>query len=37
VVRHPDGRDYDLFDESESLLLSPDEASWPRARGELFG
>lgn len=37
VVRHPDGRDYDLFDESESLLLSPDEATWQRARGELFG
>ena len=37
VVRHPDGRDYDLFDKSESTLLSPDEPTWQRARAELFG
>jgi len=37
VVRHPDGRDYDLFDKSESTLLSPDEGTWQRARAELFG
>lgn len=36
VVRHPDGRDYDLFDERESTLLAPDETSWQRARRELF-
>jgi fructose-1,6-bisphosphatase/inositol monophosphatase family enzyme len=37
VVRHPDGRDYDIFDKSEATLLSPDEATWQRARAELFG
>ncbi|HYQ04780.1 MAG TPA: inositol monophosphatase family protein [Polyangiaceae bacterium] len=37
VVRHPTGRDYHVFDESESTLLSPDEATWQRARSELFG
>ena len=37
VVRHPDGRDYDLFDKSESTLLSPDEGTWRRTRAELFG
>jgi fructose-1,6-bisphosphatase/inositol monophosphatase family enzyme len=37
VVRHPDGRDYDLFDKTESTLLSPDEGTWQRARSELFG
>jgi len=36
VVRHPDGRDYDVFDKSESTLLSPDERTWQRARTELF-
>jgi fructose-1,6-bisphosphatase/inositol monophosphatase family enzyme len=36
VVRHPDGRDYDLFDQSEPTLLSPDEPTWERARAELF-
>jgi fructose-1,6-bisphosphatase/inositol monophosphatase family enzyme len=36
VVRHPDGRDYDLFDPSEPTLLSPDEPTWQRARAELF-
>ncbi|MES1179100.1 MAG: inositol monophosphatase family protein [Myxococcales bacterium] len=36
VVRHPDGRDYDLFDQSEPTLLSPDEPTWQRARAELF-
>lgn len=37
VARHPDGRDYDLFDKREATLLSPDPASWKRARNELFG
>ena len=37
VVRHPDGRDYDLFDKRESTLLSPDEGTWQRARADLFG
>jgi len=37
VVRHPDGRDYDIFDRRESLLLSPDEQTWQRAREDLFG
>jgi fructose-1,6-bisphosphatase/inositol monophosphatase family enzyme len=37
VARHPDGRDYDVFDGPESTLLSPDEATWQRARRELFG
>lgn len=37
VVRHPDGRDYDLFDKKESTLLAPDEPTWLRARAELFG
>jgi fructose-1,6-bisphosphatase/inositol monophosphatase family enzyme len=37
VVRHPDGRDYDVFDQRESLLLSPDEPTWQRARADLFG
>ncbi|HYQ46683.1 MAG TPA: inositol monophosphatase family protein [Polyangiaceae bacterium] len=36
VVRHPDGRDYHVFDTSESTLLSPDEGTWQRARAELF-
>jgi len=36
VVRHPNGRDYDLFDQRESTLLSPDEETWRRARAELF-
>lgn len=36
VVRHPDGRDYQVFDKSESTLLSPDEGTWQRARSELF-
>lgn len=37
VVRHPDGRDYDLFDQRESTILAPNEATWQRARQELFG
>ncbi|HXK18826.1 MAG TPA: inositol monophosphatase family protein [Polyangiaceae bacterium] len=37
VVRHPDGRDYDVFDQRESTLLSPDEPTWQRARADLFG
>jgi fructose-1,6-bisphosphatase/inositol monophosphatase family enzyme len=37
VARHPDGRDYDIFDKRESTLLSPDEPTWQRARAELFG
>ncbi|MEP7052275.1 MAG: inositol monophosphatase family protein [Pseudomonadota bacterium] len=36
VARHPDGRDYDVFDKREPTLLSPDEATWQRARAELF-
>jgi fructose-1,6-bisphosphatase/inositol monophosphatase family enzyme len=36
VVRHPDGRDYHVFDRIESTLLSPDEGTWQRARAELF-
>jgi len=37
VVRHPDGREYDVRDKRESTLLAPDEATWQRARAELFG
>jgi fructose-1,6-bisphosphatase/inositol monophosphatase family enzyme len=37
VVRHPDGRDYDVFDDRQPTLLSPDEPTWQRARLELFG
>jgi len=37
VVRHPDGRDYDVFDRRESTILAPDEQTWQRARLELFG
>jgi fructose-1,6-bisphosphatase/inositol monophosphatase family enzyme len=37
VVRHPDGRDYDIFDARESTLLAPDEPTWERARADLFG
>jgi fructose-1,6-bisphosphatase/inositol monophosphatase family enzyme len=37
VVRHPDGRDYDIFDQRESTILAPDEPTWRRARQELFG
>ncbi len=37
VTRHPDGREYDLFDRRESTLASPDAATWQRARRELFG
>lgn len=36
VARHPDGRDYDVFDTRENTLLAPDEATWQRARRELF-
>jgi len=36
VVRHPDGRDYDLFDPSEPTLAAPDEPTWQRARNDLF-
>ncbi len=37
VVRHPDGRDYDVMDRRESTLLSPDPETWARARAALFG
>ncbi|HVY29171.1 MAG TPA: inositol monophosphatase family protein [Polyangiaceae bacterium] len=37
VVRHPDGRDYGIFDKSESTILAPDEPTWQRVREELFG
>ena len=37
VVRHPDGRDYDVLDQKESTLLAPDETTWQRVRAELFG
>ena len=37
VARHPDGRDYEVFDTREHTLLAPDEATWQRARAELFG
>lgn len=37
VVRHPDGREYDVFDRRESTLATPDEPTWRRARDELFG
>ncbi len=37
VARHPDGRDYDIFDTREATLLSPDEPTWQRARAELWG
>ena len=36
VARHPDGRDYDVFDQRESTILSPDEPTWQRARDALF-
>jgi len=36
VARHPDGRDYEIFDKAEATLLSPDEQTWQRARAELF-
>jgi len=36
VVRHPNGRDYDVFDDSEPTLSSPDEPTWKRACAELF-
>ncbi|HYQ18557.1 MAG TPA: inositol monophosphatase family protein [Polyangiaceae bacterium] len=37
VVRHEDGRDYDVFDLRGHTLLAPDEPTWQRARRELFG
>jgi fructose-1,6-bisphosphatase/inositol monophosphatase family enzyme len=37
VVRHPDGRECDIFDTRESTLLAPDEPTWELARRELFG
>jgi fructose-1,6-bisphosphatase/inositol monophosphatase family enzyme len=37
VARHPDGRDYSVFDKRESTILAPDEPTWQRARQELFG
>ena len=37
VVRHPDGREYDVLDKREATLLAPDEPTWQRARAELFG
>ncbi|MBN2192054.1 MAG: inositol monophosphatase [Polyangiaceae bacterium] len=36
VVRHPDGRDYSVFDSRELLLAAPDAVRWARARDELF-
>lgn len=36
VVRHPDGRDYDVSDRREATLLAPDPTTWERARAELF-
>ena len=35
-VRHPDGRQYDVLDARDSLLLAPHDATWQRAR-QLFG
>jgi fructose-1,6-bisphosphatase/inositol monophosphatase family enzyme len=37
VVRHPDGRDYDIFDKREATILAPDEPTWQRARQALYG
>lgn len=37
VARHPDGREYDVFDKREHTLLSPDEPTWQRVGAELFG
>ena len=37
VVRHPDGREYDVLDLRESTLASPDEPTWQRAHRDLFG
>ncbi|HEY6080850.1 MAG TPA: inositol monophosphatase family protein [Polyangiaceae bacterium] len=37
VARHPDGREYDVFDQPQSTLLAPDEPTWQRARRDLFG
>lgn len=37
VLRHPDGREYDVLDLRESTLASPDEATWQRAHRDLFG
>jgi fructose-1,6-bisphosphatase/inositol monophosphatase family enzyme len=37
VVRHPDGRDYNVADRAESTLAAPDEPTWQRARQDLFG
>ncbi len=37
VVRHPGGRDYHVSDREGPLLITPSEAAWQRAQGELFG
>jgi fructose-1,6-bisphosphatase/inositol monophosphatase family enzyme len=37
VSRHPDGREYDLFDRRESTLVAADAETWQRARADLFG
>lgn len=37
VVRHPDGRDYEVSDTRAATLLAPDEATWRRVQNELFG
>jgi fructose-1,6-bisphosphatase/inositol monophosphatase family enzyme len=36
VVRHPDGRDYEVNDEQGPLLLAPSPSSWNSAHHELF-
>jgi fructose-1,6-bisphosphatase/inositol monophosphatase family enzyme len=36
VVRHPDGRDYEVFDQRELTLVAPSPTAWLRAQGELF-
>jgi fructose-1,6-bisphosphatase/inositol monophosphatase family enzyme len=37
VVRHADGREYDILDERGPTLLAPDPPTWQRARSLLFG
>jgi fructose-1,6-bisphosphatase/inositol monophosphatase family enzyme len=37
VSRHPDGREYDVFDHRESTLVAADAETWQRAQLELFG
>lgn len=36
VVRHPDGRDYAVWDERELTLVASSPAAWHRAQEELF-